>query len=271
MPVLDADLSSLTRFERAALKLGAAVNESPRVKRAARRFNEAFTGRWMTLVSDRRMTLLGLEHKLALRPDRGVVLAANHRSFFDMYMVLTHLHKHVDWCERAYFPVRAQFWYDHPLGVLTNVVASAMSMYPPVYRETEKRAVTRVGLDFLAEELKKPGTVVGIHPEGTRNKGDDPYALLPPEQGFGRVVLGSAPIVVPVFVNGMTNDFIAECRSTLDGTGIPIIIAFGPPVEFGELLAADPARLRAQIAVGRRVLDEIAKLAELERAERAAR
>jgi len=269
--VIDTDLSPLGRFERAALRLGSWVNDSPQRKRAARRFNEAFTGRWMNLVSSRRMTLLGLEHVTALRPDRGVLLAANHRSFFDMYMVLTHLHRRVDWCERAYFPVRSAFWYDHPLGVLTNAVASAMSMYPPIYRETEKRGVTRAGLDWLAAELQRPGTVVGIHPEGTRNKGDDPYALLPPEQGFGRVVLGAKPIVVPAFVNGMTNHFVSECRSTLDGSGIPIIIAFGPPLDFGDLLDADPQRLRAQIAIGRRVLDVIAELAALERAERARR
>ena len=256
------DLASLDGFERAALRVGSFVNSSPRVKRAATRFNEAVTSRWMTLVSARRMHLLGIDHMTGLEPDRGVLLAANHRSFFDMYMVLTHLTKHVDWCERAFFPVRSAFWYDHPLGVLINAVASAMSMYPPVYRETEKRGVTRSGLDFLATELQKRGTVVGIHPEGTRNKGDDPYALLPPEQGFGRVVLGAKPIVVPVFVNGMTNDFVTECRSTLDGTGGPIIISFGAPVDFGELIEADPQRLRAQIAIGKRVLEEIAKLAE---------
>jgi 1-acyl-sn-glycerol-3-phosphate acyltransferase len=264
----DADLSSLTRFERAALRVGARVNESPRAKRASRRFNELVTGRWMTLVSERRMTLLGLDHVRALRPDRGVLLAANHRSFFDMYMVLTHLHKRVDWCERAYFPVRSTFWYDHPLGLLTNAMVSGMSMYPPIYREVEKRSVTRLGLDFLAAELQRPGTLVGIHPEGTRNKGDDPYDLLPAEQGFGRVVLSARPIVLPVFINGMANDFIHECRSTLDGSGMPIIMSFGPPVEFGEMLEADPQRLRAQVAIGRRVLEEIAALGSIERAER---
>lgn len=268
MRVTDTDLSSLSRFERAALRIGSFVNETPRAKALARRFNEAVTGRWMTLVSERRMTLLGLEAMTRLKPDRGVLLAANHRSFFDMYMVLTHLHKHVTWCERAFFPVRSQFWYDHPLGILTNAVASGLSMYPPVYRESEKRGVTRVGLDFLAAELQKCGTVVGIHPEGTRNKGDDPYALLPAEQGFGRVVLAAKPIVIPVFVNGMSNDFVRECRSTLDGSGPPIIIAFGEPVDFGELLDADPQRLRAQISVGRRVLELIGELAALEKAER---
>jgi 1-acyl-sn-glycerol-3-phosphate acyltransferase len=185
-----------------------------------------------------------------------------------MYMVLTHLHRHVDGWERAYFPVRSAFWYDHPVGVLINAAASGMSMYPPIYRETEKRGATRAGLDFLANELHRPGTVVGIHPEGTRNKGTDPYELLPPEPGFGRVVLRARPIVLPVFINGLTNNFVAECRSTFDGTGPPILIAIGPPVEFGDLLDADPTRLRAQVAVGRRVLEEIAALAVIERRRR---
>jgi 1-acyl-sn-glycerol-3-phosphate acyltransferase len=264
-----ADLESLSRFERFSLRLGNFVNTSPRVKEAARRLNETVTGRWMHLVSGARMHLIGLEHMTAMKPDRGILLAANHRSFFDMYMVLTHLHRHVDWCRRAFFPVRAAFWYDHPLGVLVNLSASMMSMYPPIYREPEKRGATRAGLDHLARELERPGTVVGIHPEGTRNKGTDPYALLPPEQGFGRVVLRAKPIVVPIFINGMTNAFVSECRSTLDGTGIPIIIVFGAPVKLGNLLDADPQRLRAQIAVGKKVLDEIGRLAQVERAVRA--
>jgi 1-acyl-sn-glycerol-3-phosphate acyltransferase len=263
------DLASLTGFERFSLSLGSWVNESPRLKRATKRFNEAVTGRWMRLVSEARIDLLGLEHATSLECDRGVLLAANHRSFFDMYMVLTHLHRHVDWWHRAYFPVRSVFWYDHPFGVLINGLASAMSMYPPIYRETEKRGATRAGLDFLAAELQRPGTVVGIHPEGTRNKGDDPYDLLPAEPGFGRVVLQARPIVLPIFINGMTSNFVSECRSTFDRTGPPIIIAIGAPVDFGDLLDADPQRLRAQVAIGRRVLEEIAKLAELEKARRA--
>ncbi len=264
-----ADLRALSRFERFSLGLGSLVNDSPRMKQAAHRLNEIVTGRWLNLVSGARMNLIGLEHVTALRPDRGVLLAANHRSFFDMYMVLTHLHRHVDWCRRAYFPVRSAFWYDHPLGVMVNLFVSVMSMYPPIYRETEKRGATRAGLDHLARELERPGTVVGIHPEGTRNKGADPYALLPPEQGFGRVVLRARPIVLPIFINGMTSDVIKEVRSTFDGTGIPIIIVFGPPVELGSLLDADPQRLRAQIAIGRKVLDEIAKLSAIERSVRA--
>ena len=262
------DLAALTRFERTSLGLGSFINSSPRLKRATRLFNEQVTGRWMRLVSEARIELVGLEHATGLTADRGVLLAANHRSFFDMFMVLTHLHRHVSWWERAYFPVRSAFWYDHPLGVVVNAVASAMSMYPPIYRESEKRGATRAGLDFLAKELERPGTVVGIHPEGTRNKGSDPYELLPGEPGFGRVVLQGRPIVLPIFINGMSNDFIKECRSTFDRTGPPIFIVIGKPVEFGELLDADPQRLRSQIAVTRRVLEAIAELMPIEKRRR---
>jgi 1-acyl-sn-glycerol-3-phosphate acyltransferase len=263
---LDADeLAPLSRFERLALRLGSFVNESPSRKLTAQKLNEAVTARWMHLVSAARMHLIGVEHVTSLVPDRGVLLAANHRSFFDMYMVLTHLHKQVDWCRRVYFPVRSAFWYDHPLGVLVNLGASMMSMFPPIYRESEKRGATRAGLDFLARQLAEPGTVVGIHPEGTRNKGPDPYELLPPEPGFGRVVLRARPIVIPIFINGMSSAFVNECRSTLDGTGVPIILVFGAPVELGELEEADPQRLRAQVALGRKVLDRIAELGAIER------
>jgi 1-acyl-sn-glycerol-3-phosphate acyltransferase len=262
-------LSTLTRRERIALRLGAYVNESARGKAAARWFSEAVTSRWMTLVSERRMVLVGMEHMEALKPDRGVLLAANHRSFFDMYMVLTYLHKRVSFCERVFFPVRSSFWYDHFVGMAINAACSTMAMYPPIFREAEKREVTRVGLDFLAEQLQHPGTVVGIHPEGTRGKGPDPYELLPAEQGFGRVVLGARPIVVPIFINGMSSDLAAECRSTFDGTGIPIIMAFGKPVDLSEFDGADPHRLRSQIEVGRKVLGEIQKLSEVERRMRA--
>jgi 1-acyl-sn-glycerol-3-phosphate acyltransferase len=171
----------------------------------------------------------------------------------------------VKFCERVFFPVRSAFFYDRLIGIAINAVCATMAMYPPIFREAHKRDITRIGLDFLAEALRHPGTVVGIHPEGTRGKGPDPYELLPPEQGFGRVVLTAHPIVIPIFINGMSNNLAAECKSTFDGTGIPIIIAFGKPVDLSEFQNVDPHRLRAQIDVGRKVLGEIQKLAMTER------
>ena len=262
-------LGLLSMRERAALRIAAFVNERPRVKGASVWFSETFTTRWMELVSASRVTVVGLEKLRRLRPDRGVLIAANHRSFFDMFMVLTHTHQHVEFCERFFFPVRSAFWYDHVVGLTLNAVTAGMAMYPPVFREPHRRDVTRVGLDFLADELRQPATVVGIHPEGMRGTGPDPYELLPAEPGFGRVVLTANPVVVPVFINGLGNDFVAECWSTFRGTGAPIVIVFGDPVDTSEFAGADPRRLRAQVAVGRKVLAEIRELARVDALVRA--
>mgnify|MGYP001480307136 CR=1 FL=1 len=35
----------------------------------------------------------------------------------------------------------------------------------------------------------QPGTVVGLHPEGTRGKGPDPYTFLPAQPGVGKLAL----------------------------------------------------------------------------------
>lgn len=260
-----AQRASLDRGELLAVDVARIVNENPRLKAAGMWFNHTVSSRWMSLSSGRRMKLVGMDKMAALRPDRGVLLAANHRSFFDMFMVATQLHHHTSLCQRLYFPVRSTFFYERPLGMLVNALTCSMAMYPPIFRAAEKRAVTRAGLDFLAAELARPGTVVGIHPEGTRGKGPDPYELLPAEQGFGRVVLQAHPIVIPIFINGMTNDLILEWRRTFRRADIPIIMVFGDPIDFGDLANADPTRLRAQIDVGRRALREIARLGEIER------
>jgi 1-acyl-sn-glycerol-3-phosphate acyltransferase len=145
---------------------------------------------------------------------------------------------------------------------------SAMAMYPPVFREPEKRDVTRQGLDFLAAQLARPGTVVGMHPEGTRGKGPDPYELLPPEPGFGRVVLESHPNVIPIFINGLGNNFVTQVRSNHDGTGRAIIIVVGAPLDLAPFFARRNS-LRVQKEIADVVLEQIRGLGDREREYRA--
>jgi 1-acyl-sn-glycerol-3-phosphate acyltransferase len=79
------------------------------------------------------------------------------------------------------------------------------------------------------------------------------------------VVLQARPIVIPIFINGMTNDLYYESRVTFNKTGVPIIMVFGDPLDLSEFEGADPHRLRTQIDVGRKALREIARLSEIER------
>lgn len=262
--------ADLTPIESLALRFARFVNQTSWTKSASTWLSVRMGQPWMTLVSANRMHLVGIQAMSELKPDRGILLASNHRSYFDGYMTLTYLVRHTDYCRRFFFPVRSKFYYDTIAGIAVNAAVGAMSMYPPIFRDRSKRHRTYAGLDFLATELARPGTVVGIHPEGKRGTGDDPYELLPPEPGFGRVVLKAKPLVIPIFINGMENDFLTECRSTLDGTGKPIIMVFGAPIGLREFADASSTRLRTQRDVGRKVLDAIRNLGRIERKVRAA-
>jgi 1-acyl-sn-glycerol-3-phosphate acyltransferase len=256
--------------ERVALGLAVVANEWRPLKRVTSFWRQALIARVVEGLVRPRLRVLGLEHVERLAPRGGVLLAANHRSFFDLFVVASCLREHTKLCQSVYFPVRSRFWYDHPLGPLVNAVGTGMSMFPPVFRAGHQRPITRRGLDLLAERLARPGVVVGMHPEGTRSRGPDPYELLPAEQSFGRVALLARPTVIPAFVSGLSNSLVREVsRRHLAGAEISVV--FGPPVDLSEFSQVNPQRLRHQIAVGERVLSAIDALGRIERAARPAR
>ncbi|MCG8418896.1 MAG: 1-acyl-sn-glycerol-3-phosphate acyltransferase [Proteobacteria bacterium] len=234
----------LSRFERLALALGRISNERPLVKRLGMQFTKMVTYNWVYRAIGPRVYVEGIERLAAMNPDRGVVVVANHRSFFDMYsLMLSFYGIGGTWVERFYFPVRANFFYEHPLGVALNFSVGAGAMYPPIYRDTSRSALNKDAIDRVCRLLRQPGTLVGLHPEGTRGKGPDPYHLLPAQPGVGQIVLQAKPIVVPFFVNGLPND----ARSGIVDTyrkdarrNHPIIIVIGDDLDYSEFTTKKP-------------------------------
>lgn len=257
-------LACLDRFERFAFRVSHEVNRRPLLKRAAHLYLRGFGAWWVERCTRSLLHVEGLEHVLALHPDRGVVLACNHRSFFDLYVASSVLLRHAPWIERMYFPVRATYFYERPDGIAVNMAMSALAMYPPILRSPSKRAFNDFAVELLRDCAGQRGSVVGLHPEGTRSKTDDPYTLLPAQPGIGQVIHAARPIVLPAFVLGLTNDFVRQVRSNFDGTGEPITMVFGAPLELGELLDAQP-RLRTYKRISDRVRDAISALGERER------
>ena len=267
MDISSEDLATLTSVERRALAFASWINESPRIRTITHWVNSNIHRHFVTLLTSRRIHLIGIDKVTRLRPDRGVLIAANHRSFFDQYVIASYMYQNVVHWNEFFFPVRSGFWYDTSLGILLNLLCSTTSMFPPIFRPREKRGVTRAGLNFLAERLKSPKTLVGIHPEGTRNKGGDPYELLPPEPGFGRVALYARPIVIPIFINGLSNNPVDEISQNF-GSKRPVIVVYGDPIDFSEFGDADLRLFRNQVKAGRKVLSEVAKLGKIERETR---
>src|SRR5688500_5819999 len=79
---------SLTRFEQFAVDLGRVTNETPTGKWLQDQFLRRVSCTWVRAVVANRIFTDNLEQVIAMEPDRGVLFASNHRSFFDQYCVM---------------------------------------------------------------------------------------------------------------------------------------------------------------------------------------
>jgi 1-acyl-sn-glycerol-3-phosphate acyltransferase len=211
----------------------------------------------------------GVDRLPSFEHDASTILVSNHRSFFDLYVVTAYLVKR-GMPQRLVFPVRSHFFYDKPLGLAVNGLMSFFAMYPPVFRERKRAAMNLASLDEVVRLVRQGGAFVGLHPEGTRNQSDDPYELLPAKVGVGRIIQAARgkANVIPVFVNGLSNDIVRQVGSNFSKKGDPITVVFGKPIDFGDTLAAPPSpRLHRQIS--ERALEAIRELGEEDRAIRA--
>jgi 1-acyl-sn-glycerol-3-phosphate acyltransferase len=237
---------------------------------AAKAYNSVVMNGLVWSCGGRRLHVHGVEHLEGFDKTSRVLLVANHRSFFDFFVVMGVTFWHTRLSRRIFFPVRGTFFYDSPVGPFVNAAMSAMRMFPPVMRESSKRSFNLYSVERCIDELKVPGTILGVHPEGTRNKGDDPYALLPAQPGIGRIALGDhGAAVIPLFVLGMHNSLPQEFVWNWTAPGDHRIdVHVGPPLDFSDL-RPQAKRARAMKAAADRCMDAIRSLAEDNRRLRA--
>jgi 1-acyl-sn-glycerol-3-phosphate acyltransferase len=250
------------RFVRASLRPGP-------LDRAIRAMQGSVGQWWIRAVMSSLRHVHGLERLPPWNPAGSLLCVANHRSFFDLYVTTAELVAH-GLPHRILFPVRSTFFYDHPLGPLVNGFMSFFAMYPPIFRDRRRAAENLQSLDELSALLRRGGFFVGMHPEGTRKKDDDPYTLLPAQSGVGRVVrkAGRGVPVVPVFVNGLGNDILQQVREGVTRSGQPVHVVFGAPIDFGGLLDA-PENPRAYKRIAEKCVDAIQALGQEEKRLRA--
>lgn len=266
--LLSAEKGLLSRLERAQIRFVRATLR-PGIADRAIRMLQRTVGQWWIRVATKRLSHIhGIERLPAWDPRESVVCVCNHRSLFDLYVVTAELVAR-GLPLRILFPVRSAFFYDHPLGPFVNGIMSFFAMYPPIFREKKRASLNLASLDELAALLRRGGFYVGIHPEGTRKKDDDPYTLLPTQSGVGRVIRKAGARVIPVFVHGLGNDLARQVAGGLVGKGDAIHVVFGAPIEMADLMAA-PESPRTYRSIAERCGEEIAKLGQEEKAFRAA-
>ncbi len=227
---------ALTPLERFQIKFIRSTFEFEALSSAVAFSQRQLGSRWITAVTGNLRRVYGLDRLPSFDPEQSYICIANHRSFFDMYTVTSHLVRGGLLPHRLVFPVRSNFFYDTVPGFFVNGAMSFFAMYPPIFRERKRLHLNLTSLNEVERLLARKGVFVGIHPEGTRGQGPDPYELLPAQAGVGLVIQGAKVSVIPVFVNGLINDFSGQIRSNFDRSGEPVNIVFGKPIDFGGLL-----------------------------------
>jgi 1-acyl-sn-glycerol-3-phosphate acyltransferase len=265
-----AGSAELNRIERLALRLGRMANETGLGTALQDKFLRSFTYSLVRACLGQRCLFEGLDDIIAMKPDRGVVFATNHRSFFDQFAVLLGFYQTgTPWVRHIRFPVRSNFFYETAAGLAINHLLAGGVMYPPVFRQAERAAFNKDAVERIIKMLQEPGMVIGIHPEGTRGKGPDPYEMLPAQPGIGQIALQAKPIVVPVFLQGLSNSFLDDVRANYTPTvrrERPITAVFGAPVDYSDLAAqkARPALYKkCADRIRERMLDLIPREKEL--------
>jgi len=257
----------LSLIERASIRFVRSTFRRGPVDALIRTLQHGIGSSWIHHCTKHLRHVHGLSRLPVLEMGQSYILVANHRSFFDLYVIFGDLVRR-GLQHRIVFPVRSTFFYDNPLGLFVNGVMSFFAMYPPLFRERKKLILNPASLDELSWLLQRGGMFCGVHPEGTRKKDDDPYTFLPAQRGVGRIIHGARVPVIPVFINGLINDLPRQVASNFDGTGRDILVVFGKPVDFGALLD-EPASARTEQRIADTAMEAIAELGQEEKRLRA--
>ena len=265
-PVGDPPLHLLSRFERSSFRfIDRLIRKHLRLTEL---YNHSIGQGYVALGSGRMQRTFGLERLAGVQRSDGILLVCNHRSFFDLYELATTLYRRSHLQQPVICPVRSTFFYERPLGVMVNLFAAAGHMYPPFFRDPAKADFNRWSLQRTAQMLHAGNVIVGFHPEGTRNKNESPYEPLPAQPGVGKLVMESWPVVVPAFINGMSQDFLGDIKNNFVGNRVSIAV-FGEPIDLGRF-RSQSNRLATHKRIADHLLERIYALGEEERRERAA-
>ena len=222
---------------------------------------------WIFIATYNLMNVFGIENVENAEVDTPLVLVANHRSFFDMYTVSSVIFRRTKRPVTLFFPVRAKFFYDNPVGWFVNFMMGWFSMYPPFFREDRqvaKREFDKYSMRRLVQLCTEGhGHMIGFHPEGKRNLTGGTYDLLPAQPGIGKVIYAAHPQVIPVFIAGLGNDLPKQILGNWSG-GAKVRIWFSEPIDLTAFYEkAD--RLRTHKEIADYLMTKIAALGEMDR------
>ncbi|MFQ5708463.1 MAG: lysophospholipid acyltransferase family protein [bacterium] len=258
---------ALTLAERVNFRVTHTLNRSPRIRRLLTLIGATFSKTWIEFGTSKTVLDHGFENFDKIDPGKGVLLAANHRTFYDQFVISARLFRLFGPHHNIYFPVRSNFFYDNFLGLFVNLPMALGVMYPPIVRDVRRRIWNVFATDLMVELLEDEDNLVGFHPEGTRNRGPDPYSLLPAKPGCGELIYRSKPNVVPVFLQGFPKNPWQMIRKNWSHSAAhkPMVhMVMGEPLDFSAEFELARGK-KTYLLIARKVMERIKQLGEQER------
>ena len=121
-PFLEQIDERLNFLERKQIRFVRKTFDSPVIDRGVRAMQRRFGAIWIEHALSNIRHVHGLERIGTFDPKKSYVCVANHRSFFDLYVVTSYLVYRDLLPQRILFPVRSNFFYDNPLGLAPGAV-----------------------------------------------------------------------------------------------------------------------------------------------------
>lgn len=256
---LPADVAScLSPLERLHVNIALRMNREP--AKAFWTFCQRYLGALgIRLVTRNLVRDFGFEHVRAAHEQGSLLLVANHRTYFDLFVVSSLLHRRLPGRKRLYFPIHGTYYYQSFGGMILNQLFAFWSMFPPLFADPAHTASDRYALELLSQLCAQGrGTILGIHPEGGRNRDPDPYSYMRFQPGTGKIIHSARPIVIPTFIAGLENHVGRQILRNWTG-GERVRVWFGEPVDLREHYA-----LAGKGSTYKRITDDVmARVIEL--------
>jgi 1-acyl-sn-glycerol-3-phosphate acyltransferase len=161
-----------------------------------------------------RLGRFGREH---VPREGGVILAANHKSFLDPFVIACCVRRPV------YFVAKRELFGKRWQGWLLN----ALGAFPVRRGESDEESIE------TAKAIVNRGDVVVIFPEGTRIR--KPDELGNARRGTGRIVLETGAPVVPIALTGTD-----RARRGWRIRPVKVRVRFGPALRYPSVESASP-------------------------------
>ena len=142
--------SSLSPVERFSYRCADYCNQ--RLKEPLIWWNRTFMFSLIWIGLSQRLFLHGLKNIESLNEQSRVVIAANHRTFFDFFCYnLDYIYLY-EFTQENLFSCTFEVFYDTIIGTILNFFMGGFAMFPPILREKKKRIFNRYSIGRLIEE-----------------------------------------------------------------------------------------------------------------------